>query len=162
MTDSKSLIKDAIKGIESSEISGTDIGEAVITGTNLLKGEESKAIILLSDGQINVGNIEEIITYANDNDLAIHTIAIGTEQGGETSFGVSKLDEDSLKSLAYNTGGAFFRALDKKELSSSFNSAIQVTRKKVGINLSNYLLIAAILVFTFEYFLVSSRYRRLV
>ncbi len=162
LTESKSSMKSAVNEVQISEISGTDVYEAVITGTNLLSAENTKAIILLSDGQINVGTINDAIVYANENDIVVHTIAIGTEEGGETSYGLSKLDEDSLKALSYNTNGQFFRALDENELSNSFNEAIAKTERKVGINLADYLLIASILLFAFEYYLINSRYRRLI
>lgn len=162
LTNDKSLIKTAIRNIDISEIAGTDLYEAVITGTNLLKAEETKAIVLLSDGQVNVGGIEDAIEYANDNKVVLHTIAIGSEEGGLTSYGFSKLDEDSLKALAYNTDGVFSRALNKEELSNSLDEIIKKTRRKVGIELDAYLLIASIILFTIEYFLINSRYRRLV
>ena len=162
LTDNKGLMKEAINGIELSEISGTDIYEAIITGTNMLKGEDSKAIILLSDGQLNVGSIAETINYANDNDVAVHTIAVGTEEGGETSYGLSKVDEDSLKALSYNTQGASLKASDEEGLLNSFSEAMAKTEKKVAINISNYLIVVSVLFFALEYFLVNSRYRRLV
>ena len=162
LTDSKSLMKTAISEIEAGNIGGTDIFEAVVTGTNLLKGEKSKAIILLSDGQINVGDITQVIEYASNNGVIIHTIAIGTGEGGQTSYGLSKLDEDTLMSLSHNTNGEFFSAIDESELNDSFNNAIKKTRRSVGINLSSYLFITAILLFSLEYILVNGRYRRLV
>lgn len=162
VVDDKSAVKNAIKDVVISDISGTDLYEAVITGTNLLKLEDAPAIILLSDGQINVGAVTWAINYANDNDVVVHTIGVGTEEGGITSFGLSKLDEDSLRSLAHNTDGEFFRAVDGEQLVSSFNNVIDKTPKKIGIDLSIYLLIVAILLFGLEYFLINSRYRNLV
>ena len=162
LTDSRSLLKAAITDIDISEISGSDLVEAVITSTNLLNSEETKALILLSDGQNNVGDIEQAIRYANENNVVIHTIAIGTEEGGITSFGLSKVDEESLKALAYNTEGEFFRASDGLLIANSFERAIKSTRRKTSINLSQYLLVASLLLFSLEYFLISSRYKRIV
>ncbi len=162
MTDSRSLAKSALGNIDISEISGTDLVEAVITGTNLLNAEETRAIVLLSDGQINVGTLDEAITYANNNNVVVHTIAIGTVEGGVASFGLSKLDEDSLKGLSYNTGGEFFKAESNEKISESFDKAIRLTKRKVAFSLSNYLLIASVMLFSLEYFLISSRYKRLV
>lgn len=163
LTESKEIARNAISGIEISQVSGTDIYEAVITGANLLKGEESGAIILLSDGQINVGSIAQSIEYANANNIMVHTIGIGTEEGGITLYGgISKIDEDSLKSLSYNTEGQFFRATDEGGFFESFNQAIEKTQSKIKINLFSYLLIVAVLLFSLEYFLISSRYKRLI
>lgn len=159
LTENKDEIETAINKIQKSTIEGTDINELIITSTNLLKNEEGKAIVLLSDGQINIGKIEEAIEYANDNDVIIHTIGIGTKEGGKTSYGFSKIDEDSLKVLAYNTGGEFFNAENKEKLFESFNEVLKVTKRKVSIDLSSYLLLIAILLFIIEYFLISTRYR---
>ena len=162
ISSDRTLIKSAIRNVEVSDVAGTDLYEAVITGANLLKGEDARAIILLSDGQINVGDIDEAIKYLNTNKIMVHTIAVGTKEGGETSYGLSKVDEDSLKALSYNTRGQFFSASNDEELAQSFKSSIEKTQKRVDINLSSYLLMAAIILFSIEYYLVNGKYRRLI
>jgi len=159
MTDNKDEVKNSIENMEISDIEGTDMQEAVVTGTNMLKNEDAKAIILLSDGQANVGRINNSIDYANSNDVIVHTIAIGTIEGGNISGWKSKVEEASLKAIAYNTGGMFARANDKESLSDSLKQALKLTRKKIKIDLSNYLLIVLIIIFVLEYILVSTRYR---
>ena len=155
MTKIKSQIKSSINEIELNQISGTDIYEAVLLSSNMLKDEDSKAIILLSDGQINVGNFNEVIGYARDKQVLIHTLAIGTVEGGEVSYGISKLDEESLKSLAYSTGGKFFNVKNNAEMESAFGEIIQVTRKLGAIDLSFYLILVALGIFVTRQFLIS-------
>ncbi|MBU1103027.1 MAG: VWA domain-containing protein [Nanoarchaeota archaeon] len=159
VTDDKDFIKRAIEEIPLSSIGGTDLSEAVITSTNLLEGEEAKAVILLSDGKINVGTIETAINYANNHDVIVHAIGIGTLEGGVTSYGLSKIDEDSLKSLAYNTEGKYFQAGTKELLRDSFNQIIELKFKKVSSDITSYLLLAAITLFLIEYILISTRFR---
>lgn len=159
LTGRKDQMKAAIDNVQQSSIEGTDIYEAIITSTNLLRSESSRAIILLSDGQMTVGETDEVIRYANNNDILIHSIVIGTEEGGKTSYGVSKVDEESLQALAYNTEGEFFRARDKETLSESFNGILKLTNRKVSINLAPYLILAAILFFIATYVLINTRYR---
>ncbi len=159
VTDKKELVKSAIDELWLSNFGGTDIYEAIIISTNLLKNEENKAIIILSDGQVNINGINEGIEYANDNDVIINTIAIGTKQGGITSYGISKLDEDSLKSIAYNTQGQYFNAEDKEALSESFNSIMGITMRKVSLEMSYYLIILSIILFSVEYLLINTRYK---
>ncbi len=154
----KERIKASIDGIILSTFGGTDLYEAIITSSNLLQNEKNKAIILLSDGQINVGTVEDAVDYANKNNIIVHTIAIGTKEGGITGYGISKLDEDSLKALSYNTGGEHFNANDKKTLSQSFLDVLKLTRKSVSIDLTNYLLIFALAIFIFKFFLINTRY----
>ena len=162
ITETRINAKSAISDIEISDISGTDIYEAVITGSNMLKGEETGAVILLSDGQSNVADPEQIISYAKRNNVVIYAIAIGTEEGGAASYGVSKVDEEFLKSLAYNTDGQFFMATSEEELINSFASAITTTKRNARISLRDYLLIAGIILFALEYVLINSRYKQIV
>ena len=159
MSEDKTEIKNSINDINIETWGGTDIYEAVITSANLLHDEEYKVIILLSDGQINVGKMEEIIYYAQENEVMIHAIAIGTKEGGKTPYyAVSKLDEDSLKSISYNTGGKYFLAEDNKELSQSFLEILNLTKMNVSINLFNYLILLSIALFIIEFFLANTRY----
>lgn len=159
VTNDKELAKQAIDRISISSIGGTDLSEPIITGSNLLKGEDAKAIILLGDGQINVGTIADAIDYANKNNVLVHTIAIGTPAGGKTTYGISKADIDSLKALSFGTDGKFFNAVDKSALSSAYISVLHLQIKKVDISISNYLLLAALGVLVVEYFLFNARYK---
>ena len=161
VTADKELLKSAIEKTDFKDLGGTDIAEAIVTSVNLLGTRENKAILLLSDGQINVDGIESAINYANKQGVIIHTVAIGTSQGGMTGFGISKVDEDSLKSLAYNTGGSFFSAANNADLQDSFTKISQLEIANKNIDLSSYLLMAAIVIFIVEFFLVNTRYRQI-
>lgn len=159
LTSDKELIREGIKSVLLSSVGGTDINEAVTTSTNLLREEESRAAIIISDGRLNIGSLQEVIDYAIENSIVIHTIAIGTSEGGETIFGISKVDEETLKALAFNTGGESFSAINPEELKASFNKIIELKTKKVAINLSQYLILAVLVLFVIEYVLVNTRYR---
>lgn len=159
LTQDKLLVKKAIREIQLSVIGGTDLSEAVITSTNLLEGAEAKSVILLSDGQINVGTVDQAIDYANKKNVMVHTIAMGTKEGGATSFGLSTLDEDALKALAYNTNGQFFQATDKDSLQDSFSEILDFKLRKVSFDVSSYLLLVAVLLIVVEYILINTRYK---
>ena len=155
LSKNKQEVRYAIENIGISNVKGTDIFEAISNSGNILKNQENKAIILLSDGQINIGNIDEAVDYAKVNEILIHTIGIGSVEGGETSYGVSKLDEDSLKGLAYNTDGRYFNVKSKQELENSFTQITSVTRRLGKINLSSYLIILVIILFIIKQFLLT-------
>ena len=159
VTDDKMLIKGAINRINITSIGGTDISETVVTSINALFAEESKSIIIISDGQLNTGSMNYAIDYANRNNVVIHTIGIGTLQGGNTSYGFSRIDENSLKSMAYNTKGTYNLASNNDLLYTYINSIFTFKLKNVPIDLSNYLLIAAIFVFIIEFLLINTKYR---
>jgi len=158
LTQDKTALKSAIKNINAEEIGGTDIFEAVVTSSDLLREDNAKAIILLSDGQINVGDIEEILYYANKNKVLVHTIGIGTKEGGSIGYAMSKMDEDTLKSLAYSTGGIYFSAQDSGDLAEAFSEILKLTTKDVSIDLENYLILIVIVLITLEFFLSNTKY----
>lgn len=151
----KQEVKYVIDNIELSNLGGTDIYEVVSTSAEVLKDEKAKAIILFSDGQINVGSINEAIDYAKFNNILIHTFGIGTVEGGEASYGLSKLDEDSLKGLAYNSGGRYFNLNNQRGIDDPFNEIIKPTRRLGAINLSSYLMMLVIILFIIKQFLLS-------
>ncbi|VVB78362.1 von Willebrand factor type A domain protein [uncultured archaeon] len=155
VTDNKQIIKTALNKIELTTTGGTDLYEALSTSSFLLKNEDNKAVILLSDGQINIGNLDEVIQDALKKGITIHTIAMGTVEGGSTGFGISKVDEDTLKSLAYSTGGKFFAVNSKEKMGQSFNEIIPLTTKLGAVNLSFILIIATLVLFILRQFLIS-------
>ncbi len=147
LTDNKDSLKFAIDNIKLTDIGGTDIFEAYRTSSNILDKELNKAMIILSDGQINTGNTDEVITEALRDSLVIHTIGVGTVSGGNTSFGISKLDEDSLKSLAYSTKGRYFNVVTKDKMKESFSEIIPLTKRIAAIDLSFYMIMLTIILF---------------
>jgi len=161
LTNRKDMLRNAINDIEISDIGGTDVYEAVLTASNLLKGEEHMAIILLSDGQINVGSVDDAVEYANANQVIIHTIGVGTEEGGKTDYAYSKLDEDALKSLAYYTSGVYAPAQNQENLTKAFSNIFQLTEKKVAIGLEDYSLLFALFLILLEFFLTNTKYLNL-
>lgn len=156
LSKDKRDVKYAIDKIELGETSGTDIYEAVSNSIKLLKKEENKAIILFSDGQINVGDFNLIIENANENNVVVHTFGIGTLEGGEVEYGISKLDEDGLKSLAYNTNGRYFKVDNDEKINGLFDEIIETTRKLGSIDLSFYLIIAVIFLFVIKQYFVNT------
>ena len=153
--ENKELAKSAIEGIELTRFGGTDLYEAVSISENILEDEEDKAIILLSDGQINIGNIPDVVEFANNNEVLVHTLGIGSIEGGQASFGISKLDQESLQSLAYNTRGEYFEINSLEVMKQSFNEIVPLTTKLGGIDLSLFLILLTIIVFILQQFLVN-------
>lgn len=158
LTKNKDEIQRAISGIAIGNYGGTDLYEAVLTSSNLLKDESHKAVILLTDGQINVGTIDDAVDYANDHDVLVHTIGIGTEEGGETQYGFSKLDKDALKSVAYHTEGVYADAQNRENLSQAFLDILNLTKRKVSIELFNYLILFAFVLLVLKFFLTNTKY----
>ena len=155
LTTNKQEINYAIDTVEASNVGGTDIFEAISNAVEVFGKEKDRAVILLSDGQINVGSVSDAVNYAKFNGVLVHTMGIGSIEGGDAGFGISRLDEDSLKSLAYNTGGNYFNINNENTITNSFNEIVQPTRKLASIDLSLYLMMIAIVFFVIKQFLLS-------
>jgi Ca-activated chloride channel homolog len=159
LTTNKDEIKRAIDAIQLTTYGGTDLFDSIFTSVNLLNSEQNKAIILLSDGQINAGeDIDKAIYYANKNQVIVHVIAMGTKAGGAMGSVLSKLDEDNLKAISYNTGGIYFTAESGQDLSTAFSEILQKTDRKVSIYLDTYLFFFCLFLFILIFFLINTRY----
>jgi Ca-activated chloride channel family protein len=89
------------------------------------KNQNSRVLILLTDGANTAGEVEPVKAseLAAQEGLKIYTIGIGADEMLVRSlFGTRRvnpsvdLDEKTLKAIAENTGGRYFRARDTDEL----------------------------------------------
>ncbi|MGU9978088.1 MAG: VWA domain-containing protein [Candidatus Oxydemutatoraceae bacterium WSBS_2016_MAG_OTU14] len=101
----------------------TAIGDAMMMSLKQLQtyGEDNRVLILLTDGANNAGAFtpEQAVHYAVKEKMKVYTIGIGSgkTQRGFFSFGRgAELDEKTLKMIAKETQGRYFRARDTTEL----------------------------------------------
>ena len=158
--NSKVLAKMAIENIDYGDVQGTNIFNALVITNKLLGDRRLKSLVLISDGQLNIGDAPQIISYATRESLTVHTIAIGTREGGATELNtVSKIDEDFLSSLSSETGGRFFRAEDLADLDKSFTEITRTTIKEVQLDISLYLLLSGLGLFSLVWILHNLRFK---
>lgn len=158
-------VKNRIDEIDIKRAGGTDLGEAMITSVNmLLFDEKSKVVVLLTDGRDTVGTeVAEAVNYANDNHAVVHTIGIGTEEGGsfiDTGL-ITTLDEETLKLIALKTGGEYFRAESEEALREVYERIATFIEEKLSIELQMPLLLLALAFIFLEWGLINTRYRTL-
>lgn len=104
----------------------TAIGDAIGLAVKRLRQRpaDSRVLVLVTDGANTGGEIEPLTAarLAAEEQVKIYTIGIGAdpEQGGVLGmFGLNPgldLDEPTLRSIAEQTGGRYFRARSSKEL----------------------------------------------
>ncbi|MBU2589543.1 MAG: VWA domain-containing protein [Nanoarchaeota archaeon] len=162
-TDDIAKIRKAVLDLEIEIVGGTDLGSAIITSANLLYGHPwPKVIVLLTDGQSNIGiPPQDALEYIQEQRMIIHTVGIGTEQGGLIGeIGAAfKLDENTLQDIAAATGGLYFKPVDEQSLRNTFLQIYQFDRKPLNKDLSLYFLILAIIIMILEWTLVSTKYK---
>lgn len=165
LTDDMAKVAEVISGLDILEVGGTDIGEAVIMSTNLLNDKDnSKIIILLTDGQSNVGvDPVQSVDYANANQATVYTIGVGTEEGGKIED-ISiplKLDEDTLMEIAEKTNGQYYQAENKDELVEAYKQVSSYNMKKISKDITMPLIIIALLLSLLDWGLINTKYVRI-
>ncbi|MBS3117624.1 VWA domain-containing protein [Candidatus Woesearchaeota archaeon] len=164
-TDDLGRAKRKIEDVVIREIGGTDLGEAITTATSMiLPSKKAKTIILLTDGQGNVGiPLKEATQYATNEGVTIHTIGIGTTEGG--AFAgldiVSTIDEDSLKEIAQASGGKYFPAQTERELAEAYQEIAATTKGNITKDLTVSLIGLALAILIVEWLLANTRFRTL-
>ena len=112
---------------------GTALGEAIFTSLATLPrvqsqgdagGERAARIVLLSDGVTTTGRPDaEAVAAAKEAGVPVSTIAFGTDSATVMSQGQLvevPVDDSALEAIAEGTGGTFFAAATRGELSSIY------------------------------------------
>ncbi|MGD9582010.1 MAG: VWA domain-containing protein, partial [Vampirovibrionia bacterium] len=130
---------------ESVPVKGTSIGSAIQTALdafNRSAESDSKAIILISDGEDHMGNIKKVAEKAKSEDVIIYTIGLGTTSGGKISVNnelkkdmygnaiTTKANFDQLKEIAHITGGKFeYSVTGNMDIEEIYNKGIKKVLK---------------------------------
>jgi len=138
------LFKDVKSGIIED---GTAIGLGLANAINRLKDSKakSKVIILLTDGENNMGEIAPITAanLAQTYDIRVYTIGVGTRGMApypvKTPLGTQyqnievNIDEDMLIEIANLTDGKYFRATNNQKLKEIYNEIDQLEKSKIDV-----------------------------
>ncbi len=149
MTTDRSMIANYINDIKMGMLQdGTAIGDGLATSINRIKEgkAKSKSIILLTDGSNNTGNVAPITAseIAKQLGIKVYTIGIGTNGTApypqENEFGrivytplPVVIDEATLKTIAENTGGKYFRATGNNVLKDIFAEIDRLEKTKMDL-----------------------------
>ncbi|MBL4711934.1 MAG: VWA domain-containing protein [Gammaproteobacteria bacterium] len=108
----------------------TAIGDAIVLATKRLreKQQDSRVLILLTDGENTAGEIEPLraAQLAKSQQLKIYTIGIGANLIISSSAFRTRsqknnaIDEKTLTAIADQTGGQYYRAHDIEELNKIY------------------------------------------
>lgn len=127
---------------------GTAIGNGLATAINRLRESDakSKVVILLTDGVNNRGEIAPLTAaeIARAQGIRVYTIGVGTQgmapypavdMFGNRTFVQQKveIDEKTLRAMAEQTGGRYFRATDKAKLRAIYDEINQLEKSKIEV-----------------------------
>jgi Ca-activated chloride channel family protein len=127
---------------------GTAIGSALAAASTRLKDKEakSKIVVLLTDGDNNMGRVTPLTAAEAAKALGIKVYTIGSGSRGNAPFPFVdpfgrtvyrqipvEFDEQSLKAIAAMTGGEYFRATDTQSLQRIFTEIDKMEKSEVEI-----------------------------
>ncbi|CAK8716829.1 VWFA domain-containing protein [Candidatus Electrothrix gigas] len=162
---------------------GTDIGLAIRKGKEVLSNEANhKIFVLVTDGEDLSEYAVQAAKEAKKDNMVVYTIGVGTPEGelipvasqgqvgrfiqdAQGQFITSKLDEQTLTTLAETTGGLYaplgstgqgFDTIYEKKLSLIPQEEHEQRRRKIPIERFPWPLAAAVLVLSID-FLVTGR-----
>jgi Ca-activated chloride channel family protein len=137
LTHDRELLAQMLEGVRTGVITdGTAIGDAIAVGVNRLRDSEAKgkALILLTDGDNNAGNLAPEMAAELGAEFGIRLFPVLIGKGGRVpypsggrdvlgmpsyGYAVFPVNPDLLKSLADKTDGRFFTATSPRELETS-------------------------------------------
>lgn len=164
-------------------IDGTAIGMGIATAANMLRSSdtESKVVILLTDGVNNSGAIDPFTAAQAADALDIKVYAIGMGKLGQVPFPSTNLfgeqvvtyqesiiDEETLRQIADETGGRYYRATDTAGLRAIYDEINELEKSDVEIEtfsrydeLVAWVLVPAIALLALEMFLRQTLFRKI-
>ena len=169
LTPEKEKSINAISSIEQGQ-GATAIGDGLSLGIDMASSIPDKkgVVILLSDGVHNSGLITpgEAIAYAKMNNIQIHTIGLGSVEPvylrddiyGEPQY--AELDEETLVTIAQETGGDYYKSLDEQTLNEIFVSLSNNLEYEMEYStIRDWFIAAAIGLLLFNVYIIYGRYR---
>ena len=149
LTSDREILVELIESAEQGIVEqGTAIGMGLATAINRLRESEapSKVIILLTDGVNTHGKIHPLnaTEIAKEFNIRVYTIGVGTNGKAKTPVAIDpfsgkyiydlvdvEIDEKTLKTIALETGGKYFRATDNNKLKEVYKEINELEKAKI-------------------------------
>lgn len=150
LTTDHALVKKKIAELKERILpDGTAIGMGLGTSVARLRSStaKSKVVILLTDGENNMGVISPTTAaeLAQVFGIRVYTIGVGSTGKALSPVGIKpngdfvfdyidvKIDEPMLKNIAEMTGGKYFRATDEESMRKIYTEIDQLEKTKIKV-----------------------------
>ena len=150
LTTDHRVVQDGLDALETGRVEGgTAIGMGLATAVNRLRKSDakSKVVILITDGENNAGQIEpqDAAQLARLESIRVYTVGVGTI--GRAKSPVRKrpdgsyiydwvevnIDEVTLKAIAEETGGRYFRATSGDKLKEIYTEIDDLEKTRFNV-----------------------------
>jgi Ca-activated chloride channel family protein len=133
---------------------GTDIGEALASGLEVVKKEQGtsenrKIFLLVSDGDDMGGTLDASLSNVRQAAIPVYTVGIGTEndvlipfrqpdgteeflRGDDGRLLHARFAENTMRQIAQTTGGRYYRSKTGSDLADAIEEVVSRERRLVG------------------------------
>ncbi|MEX2246958.1 MAG: VWA domain-containing protein [Dehalococcoidia bacterium] len=135
LTADYAAVEGAVQGADTIDLAdGTAIGNAIAESVNVLRESHaaSRVVILLTDGENNVHEIEPLTAarIAERLGVRVYTIGVVSRVFGQTRS-TTNVDERALERIAEVTRGAYNRAEDQEALAGIYSRIDELEKSRV-------------------------------
>ena len=129
---------------------------------------KKKVVILLSDGVNNAGVVspQEAIQFAKTNRIQVYTVGLGSEKPaviGYDFFGNPQLDEQTLKTIAADTGGKYYKSVNEKTPDEIYARVGEhIKREWEDTSIKDWFFIATFIMLLVGMYIIYGKYRVVV
>ena len=151
----------------------TAIGDGLALAIDMATSipNKKKVVILLSDGVNNAGVVtpQEAIQFAKTNGVQVYTVGLGSEKPvviGYDLFGnpqYAELDEQTLKKIAADTGGKYYKSVNEKTLDEIYaRISGHIKREWEETSIKDWFFIATFIMLLLNIYIIYGKYRVVV
>jgi len=135
-------------------LSGTAVGDAILSGVNRFKESEdrTKVLVVITDGDANTGIDPQIAAQkAQDEGIKVYTVGVGQRGGAplpvtdmlgrktyarnnDGSMAMATFNESALKDIAKAASGQYFRAGDNESFDKVMTEINALEKREVKVN----------------------------
>ncbi|MBW6461541.1 MAG: VWA domain-containing protein [DPANN group archaeon] len=148
----------------------TAIGDGLALAVDMVTSVPSKkkVVIFLSDGVNNAGVITplEAIGFAKEQDIQVYTVGMGSNDAvilGYDWFGrpqYAEFDEATLKKIAEDTGGDYFKSVDTETLNDIYTTLSEkIERKEEPTSTMIWFIILSFALMLCDFYIRQVKYR---
>ena len=151
----------------------TAIGDGLTLAIDMATSipNKKKVVILLSDGVNNSGvvSLQEAIQFAKTKGVQVYTVGLGSEKPvviGYDLFGnpqYAELDEQTLKKIAADTGGKYYKSVNEKTLDEIYaRISRHIKREWEETSIKDWFFIATLIMLLLNIYIIYGKYRVVV
>ncbi len=172
LTPYKDKALEKLKAVEPRE-GKTAIGDGLALAIDMATSipNKKKVVILLSDGVNNAGVVApgEAVVFARTLNIQVNAIGMGSEEPvvlGYDFFGrpqYAELDEATLKAIATETGGRYYKSVDDSTLDEIYaNISQNIERVREETSIKDWFFAAALVILMVYLYVIYGKYRIIV